>query len=242
MTRVRAFENSNASDARSSAGASKCRLPQHIHSNEPPPRTNGWRRDTCSARSFCRYAAVRELARDACAGRPTSSNTSSIVRHRPEENALRRGAQERGWFDVSEVVFAGGSPAMADAKSLNDLFVENLRRAYETEKRLAKALPKLHEAATFEELRHALQTHFEETELDVDRLEQVFEWLDETPKSQTCEAIKGILDDGKHVRDLDAEPDVKDAALIAAVQEAEHFEIALYGTLRTWAALLGKTA
>jgi ferritin-like metal-binding protein YciE len=129
---------------------------------------------------------------------------------------------------------------MADAKSLRDLLIENLRRAYDTEKRLVKALPKLRDAATSEELRHAFQTHFEETEIHVDRLDQIFGWFEEKPKAQTCDSIKGILDDGKHVMGLDAAGDVRDAALIAAAQEAEHFEIALYGTLRTWAAVLGR--
>jgi len=128
---------------------------------------------------------------------------------------------------------------MANPNSLKDLFIDNLRRAYETEKQLVKALPKLHEAAGFEELRYALQTHLEQTELQVDRLEQVFEWLDEKPNGKKCQSIKGILDDGKYVLNLEDDADVKDAAIIAAAQETEHFEIALYGTLRTWAGVLG---
>jgi ferritin-like metal-binding protein YciE len=129
---------------------------------------------------------------------------------------------------------------MANVKSLKDLFIENLRRAYDTEKRLVKALPDMRDVATSEELRHALQTHFEETEVQVDRLDQIFEWFGEKPKAHTCQSIKGILEDGKSAMDLDAQTDVQDAALIAAAQEAEHFEIALYGTLRTWAVLLGR--
>jgi ferritin-like metal-binding protein YciE len=129
---------------------------------------------------------------------------------------------------------------MADTTSLRDLFIQNLRRAYDAEKRLVKALPKLRDAAVSEELKHALTTHFEETEVHMDRVDQIFGWFDEKPRAQTCEAIKGILDDSKDVLDLDAEPDVSDAALIAAAQEVEHFEIALYGTLRTWAVVLRK--
>ena len=128
---------------------------------------------------------------------------------------------------------------MAHAKSLNDLFLMNLRRVYDAEKRLVKALPKLRDAATSEELKHAFQAHFEETEAHVDRLDQVFGWFDEEPKASTCDSIKGILEDGKDAIDLDAEGTVKDAALIAAAQDAEHFEIASYGTLRTWATALG---
>jgi ferritin-like metal-binding protein YciE len=129
---------------------------------------------------------------------------------------------------------------MPDVKSLNDLFIENLRRAYDAEKRQVKALPALRDAATSEELKHAFQTHLEETEVQVDRLDQIFGWFGEKPKAQTCQGVKGILDDNKHVMKLDAEAEVRDAALIAAAQEAEHFEIALYGTLRTWAVVLGK--
>jgi ferritin-like metal-binding protein YciE len=130
---------------------------------------------------------------------------------------------------------------MADAKSLRDLFIENLCRAYDAEKRLVDALPGLRDAAHSEDLKHALQTHFEETEVHVSRLDQIFEWLGEKARTQTCKSIKGILDDGTRVRKLEAEPDVKDAALIAAAQEAEHFEIALYRTLRTWAVVLART-
>ncbi|HKB09121.1 MAG TPA: DUF892 family protein [Vicinamibacterales bacterium] len=130
---------------------------------------------------------------------------------------------------------------MAGTGSLNDCFIEQLRRAYDTEKRLVDALPHVRAAAHSEELKQALQTHFEETEIHVSRLEQVFEWCGEKSKTQKSKAIDGILDDSKHVLKLDAEPDVKDAALIAAAQEAEHFEIALYGTMRTWAAVLGRT-
>jgi ferritin-like metal-binding protein YciE len=129
---------------------------------------------------------------------------------------------------------------MADAKTLNDLFIRELRRAYDAEQRLTKALPKLRDAASSSELKHAFQAHFEETEVHVDRLDQVFELLGEKAKAETCEGIKGIIKDGQHAIDLDAEPVVKDAGLIAAAQEAEHFEIAAYGTLRTWAVVLDK--
>jgi ferritin-like metal-binding protein YciE len=129
---------------------------------------------------------------------------------------------------------------MAQMKSLKDLFIENIRRAYDTEQRLVKALPNLRDAATSEELKHAFQSHFEETQEHVSRLDQIFDWFEEKAKAETCDAIKGILDDGKSVIDLRAEPALKDAALIAAAQEAEHFEIALYGTLRTWAVVLGR--
>jgi ferritin-like metal-binding protein YciE len=129
---------------------------------------------------------------------------------------------------------------MADANSLRDLFVENLRRMYDAEQRLVKALPTMRDAAASDELRRAFYAHCEETIVHADRLKQILVWLGEKPKAHTCEGIKGILADSKDVMSLKADPDVKDAALIAAAQEAEHFEIALYGTLRTWATVLGR--
>jgi ferritin-like metal-binding protein YciE len=127
---------------------------------------------------------------------------------------------------------------MADTKSLNDLFIENLRRAYDAEQRLVDALPELRDAATSGELKHAFQSHFEETKVHVSRIEQIFERWDEEPQKEKCKSIEGTVDDAKYARNLDADPSVKDAALIAAAQETEHVEIALYGTLRTWAAIL----
>src|SRR5215470_18819161 len=116
---------------------------------------------------------------------------------------------------------------MADTKSLNDLFIENLRRAYDAEQRLVDALPELRDAATSGELKHALQAHFEETQVHVNRLEQIFERWDEDPQKEKCKSIEGTIDEAKYARKLDdAEPSVKDAALIAAAQEAEHVEIA----------------
>jgi ferritin-like metal-binding protein YciE len=130
--------------------------------------------------------------------------------------------------------------AMADVKTLNDLFVHWLRRVYDAEQRLTKALPKLEEAADASDLKHAFRAHCEETETHVERLEQIFGLFGEQAKATTCESVKGIIKDADDMIDLDAEPAVRDAGLIAAAQEAEHFEIGAYGTLRTWAAALGK--
>ncbi len=129
---------------------------------------------------------------------------------------------------------------MTNVKTLNELFVHKLRRVYDAEQRLIKALPKLVEAASSPELKAALQLHFEETEVHVERLDRVFGWFDEKPKADTCDGMKGIIKDGDHAMDLDAEPEVRDAGLIASAQDAEHWEIAAYGTLRTWAVVLEK--
>jgi ferritin-like metal-binding protein YciE len=129
---------------------------------------------------------------------------------------------------------------MAEVKTLNDLFIHKLRRVYDAEQRLVKALPELEQAASSSELKHAFHAHFEETETHIERLDQVFRLFDQEPKAETCDSVKGIIKDAEEVVDLDADPAVRDAGLIAEAQEAEHFEIAAYGTLRTWAVVLGK--
>jgi len=130
---------------------------------------------------------------------------------------------------------------MAEPKSLNDLFVQKLRFMYDAEQRLVKALPKLSKAASAPELKHAFDAHLKETETHVDRVEQLFGLFGATAKTDGNDSIKGIISAGDDVIGLDADPPVKDAALVAAAQGAEHYEIAEYGTLRAWARILGKT-
>jgi ferritin-like metal-binding protein YciE len=127
---------------------------------------------------------------------------------------------------------------MAELKNLNDLFVHTLRRVYDAERRLTKALPKLAEAAHASDLRQAFESHQKETDTHVVRLEQLFGLFDRKPNANTDEALKGILKAGDGVINLDADASVRDAALIVPAQEAEHYEIAAYGTLRTWAKVL----
>jgi ferritin-like metal-binding protein YciE len=127
---------------------------------------------------------------------------------------------------------------MADIENLTDLFIQKLRRVYDAEQRLMKTLTQLRDAASSKDLRAAFQAHFEETEAHVDRLQQVFGFFNEKPNADTCHSIKGAIKDGDEAIRLDADPAVKDAALIASAQDAEHIEIASYGTLRTWAAAL----
>jgi len=100
-------------------------------------------------------------------------------------------------------------------------------------------LPKMAKAAASEELRMGFETHLEETEKQIERLEAIFEELGENPKGKKCKAMAGLIDEGKEVIEEDGEDAVKDAALIAAAQKVEHYEIASYGTLRTYAQLLG---
>jgi ferritin-like metal-binding protein YciE len=123
-------------------------------------------------------------------------------------------------------------------KNLNELFLEELADLYSAEQQLVKALPKMAKAASSEELKEGFEMHLEQTEEHVRRLEQVFEIFGEKAKAKKCEAMAGLIEEGKNMIEEDAEPAVKDAGLIAAAQKVEHYEIASYGTLRTWAELL----
>lgn len=123
-------------------------------------------------------------------------------------------------------------------ESLRDLLIAQLQDLYDAEQRITKALPKLAKAATSPELKAAFEKHLAETEGQVGRLEQAFEALGEKAKKKTCLAIKGLIEEGEETIKEDAEPEVKDAALIAAAQRVEHYEIAGYGTLCTYAKLL----
>jgi len=124
-------------------------------------------------------------------------------------------------------------------KTLDDLFVNELRDLYSAENQLTKALPKMAKASCSDELREAFQSHLKETQNQVQRLETIFEQLDVSPKGKKCQAMVGLIEEGKEVIDMDMEDAVKDAALIAAAQRVEHYEIAGYGTVRTYAELLG---
>jgi ferritin-like metal-binding protein YciE len=128
---------------------------------------------------------------------------------------------------------------MPETQTLHDAFLDELKDAYDAEKQLTKALPKLAKASTSPELRQAFQDHLEETNGHVEKLEQVFQSLDEKPKGMHCDGIAGIIDEGKKVMDEDFEGATMDACLIAAGQRAEHYEIAAYGTMVAWAKAMG---
>lgn len=124
--------------------------------------------------------------------------------------------------------------------TLKDLFVEELKDLYSAEKQLIKALPKMAKAATSEELKAGFLEHLDQTKGHAERLEQVFELLGQKPKAKTCKAMEGLIEEGKELLEEDAEPEVLDAGLIAAAQRVEHYEIAGYGCVRTYAELLGE--
>lgn len=119
--------------------------------------------------------------------------------------------------------------------SLHDLYIAELRDLYDAENRIIKALPKMAKAAGSPELRSAFEEHLEQTRMQADRLSRIFERMDESPKGGKCKGIEGIIDEGEDLMDQDAPPAVCDAALISAAQRVEHYEIAAYGTVRTFA-------
>ena len=125
-------------------------------------------------------------------------------------------------------------------QSLDDLFVHFLRDIYYAEKQILKALPKMARKADSDKLREAFEHHLEETQGHVANLEQVFELLGLKARGVTCEAIDGILDEGKEIMGEAQDPDTRDAGMIAAAQAVEHYEITRYGTLIAWANQLGK--
>lgn len=124
-------------------------------------------------------------------------------------------------------------------KTLKDLFHETLKDIYFAEKKILSTLPKMAKAAQSEKLKAAFEKHESETEDHVARLEKVFAEMDEAPRGKTCDAIMGIIEEGQGImKEFKGKPAL-DAGLLAAAQAVEHYEIARYGTLRTWAAELG---
>ena len=124
--------------------------------------------------------------------------------------------------------------------TLKQLYIEELRDLYSAENQLLKALPKMAKGASSEELKLAFENHLDQTKVHVERLEEIFERLDETPKGKTCQAMKGLVEEGSEILGEDGEESVLDAGIIAAAQKVEHYEIASYGTVRTFAQLLGE--
>jgi ferritin-like metal-binding protein YciE len=127
-----------------------------------------------------------------------------------------------------------------ELNTLNDLFVEQLQDLYSAETQLVEALPKMASASSHEELRDAFEQHLAETRQHVTRLTQIFEQLGETPGTEVCKGMQGLIKEGDEVLKLKGHPAVIDAALIAAAQRVEHYEIAAYGTVKTLAEQLDK--
>ena len=130
---------------------------------------------------------------------------------------------------------------MAEAGTLHDAFIDELRDTYDAEKQITKALPKMVKAAGSPELQAAFEAHLEETREQVSRLEEVFDSLDEKVRGKHCDGMAGILEEGKSIMEEDFDETTMDACLIAAAQRVEHYEMAAYGTLVAWARAMGHT-
>lgn len=130
---------------------------------------------------------------------------------------------------------------MPTEKTLDDLFLDTLKDIYYAEKQIVKTLPKMAKAAQSPDLKAGFEQHLEETEGHVDRLEQIFELLGKPARGKTCDAILGIIEEGKSIIEDFKDTPALDAGLVSAAQAVEHYEMARYGTLKTWAQQLGMT-
>lgn len=125
--------------------------------------------------------------------------------------------------------------------SFKDLFVNQIEDLYDAENRLTSALPKMADAANSSQLKQAIRQHLTETQGHVSRLESIFREINVEPKRETCQAMKGLIAEGEEMISAKGDPDIKDAALIAAAQRVEHYEMSGYGTARAFARRLGLT-
>jgi ferritin-like metal-binding protein YciE len=126
-----------------------------------------------------------------------------------------------------------------DMESLKDLFIEELKDLYSAENQILKALPKMIKKASSPDLKSGFEQHLKETQVHVERLEKIFQELEQSPKGKKCKGMEGVIADGKELMEEEAEPEVMDAGLIGAAQHVEHYEMAGYGCVRTYAELLG---
>jgi ferritin-like metal-binding protein YciE len=166
-----------------------------------------------------------------------------VIRKREAESPPVRGEFGRNLTRPSQffltVTLTAKERAMPNRKNLEDLFSETLKDIYFAEKQILRALPKMAKEATSPELKQAFETHRDQTEGHVDRLNEVFELLGRPARGKTCEAILGIIDEAKEIMDEFKGAEALDAGLASSAQAVEHYEIARYGTLKTWAKELG---
>jgi ferritin-like metal-binding protein YciE len=127
-----------------------------------------------------------------------------------------------------------------EAKQLHDAFVEELKDLYSAESMLIDALPKMEKAASNDQLKQGFSKHHDETKKQRDRLQKIFDRMGTSPGNKTCHGMEGILKEGEMIMQKNMDNHVKDAALISAAQKVEHYEIAMYGTMATWADFMGE--
>jgi ferritin-like metal-binding protein YciE len=154
------------------------------------------------------------------------------------DGAATRGAPGSFKATTSPTLF-NPSPVMK-VDSLKKLYIHELKDLHSAEKQLLEALPKMAQKAAHTELRQAFEAHLKETRGHVDRLEKIFRDLEFSPSGERCEAMEGLIKEGENAIDDTEQEDVRDAAMIASAQRVEHYEIAAYGTARTYAEMLGR--
>jgi ferritin-like metal-binding protein YciE len=169
--------------------------------------------------------AVRQYSIAHCAGSwPGGVGSPELRRFCPVRKALS---------------FPQEASMATEPKTLDDLFLDTLKDIYYAEKQILKTLPKMSKAATSPELKQAFQTHRDETEGQIERLSEVFDLIGKAPRGKTCDAILGIIEEGKSIMEEFEGSPALDAGLVAAAQAVEHYEMARYGTLKAWAQQLG---
>ena len=124
--------------------------------------------------------------------------------------------------------------------SMQELLIDELKDIYSAEKQITRALPKMAKATTSEELKQAFQSHLEEPQGQIERLDKIFEILGKAPRGKTCHGMQGVLEEGSEVIDETEKSPVRDAALISAAQRVEHYEMAAYGAVKAYANILGQ--
>jgi ferritin-like metal-binding protein YciE len=176
-----------------------------------------------------------EAAAPRAAPGPAAASSS-----RAADESGGRGRRDRDQKTPAPPALFDEEVAMASSsKSFDDLFMDELKDIYDAEKRITRALPRMVKAVESEELSAALQEHLDVTHEQIARLDRVFRDLNTSPGRRTCEGMRGLLEEGEGMLDSSDDPASNDAAIIAAAQKVEHYEIATYGTLRDWARQLG---
>jgi ferritin-like metal-binding protein YciE len=165
---------------------------------------------------------------------------AAAVRHAPHARRLSGGGTQLASNESETFPFTTSEDRAMKLHSLDDLFLDQLRDLYSAENQILKSLPRMAKAASSSELQGAFQQHLEQTRGHVERLDGIFEKLGASTRGRKCHAIEGMIEEAKGIINLDeADPDVRDAALIAMAQRVEHYEIAGYGCARTYARMLG---
>jgi ferritin-like metal-binding protein YciE len=168
--------------------------------------------------------------------RPGMSTPDTPRRPTYEGSAAQRGRNHRHGFVLKRTIL--NQEGFMAEKDLSALFLDTLKDIYYAEKQIYKSLPKMAKAANSDQLRAAFEKHHDETEGQIGRLEQIFDLLGKPARGKKCDAIEGILDEGKEIMEEYKGEPALDAGLLAAAQAVEHYEISRYGTLKTWAAKL----